>query len=226
MGSFAEGAFVSFHQPPRRRQAPATPSPEPWYRQTVYIVILLIFFFPVGLALLWMRPDWSVRRRGIVTAVIGVAVIIALASANPPPTTTTVLSPTAVGASPSSPSSSSLSHPSSSPTPPSAVSQQPATPSSVATTSLAPATTAPRKTTAPAVVPVHRTSAAPVHTTKAPAPVKTTAQKPSCHPLSSTNHCYKPGQFCSNADHGMSGIDEEGDPIKCVDNNGWRWEAE
>jgi uncharacterized protein YjeT (DUF2065 family) len=47
-------------------------------------VLLLIFFFPVGLVLLWMRPDWSLRRRGIITAVVGIVVIIAVANPNPP----------------------------------------------------------------------------------------------------------------------------------------------
>jgi hypothetical protein len=45
-----------------------------------------------------------------------------------------------------------------------------------------------------------------------------------CHPKTSTGHCYEPGEFCPAADHGLSGVDGEGDAIVCEDNNGWRWE--
>ena len=47
----------------------------PWHRRTISIVLLLIFLFPVGLVLLWMRNDWSALRRGIVTAIVGIVVI-------------------------------------------------------------------------------------------------------------------------------------------------------
>jgi hypothetical protein len=198
-------------------------STQPWYRRTVSIVLLLVFFFPVGLVLLWLRPDWPVRRRGIITAAVGIVVILAaVSSPNPPPTTTTVLSPTVVGGTATSPGAPTAS--------------RSATPSSVATTSPALVmTSAPSKTTAAAPVhtsaasahtsaaPVH-TSAAPVHTTKAPQPVRTTAKAQSCYPLTNSGNCYKPGEYCRNTDHGKSGIDASGDAIKCEDNDGWRWE--
>jgi hypothetical protein len=191
-----------------------TQSTQPWYRRTVYIVLLLIFFFPVGLALLWLRPDWSVQRRSIITAVVGVLVIIALPSVDQSPaTTTTALSPTA---SPS-PSASRSATPS------------PAAPAPVVVkTTPAPVTSTPPKTTAPAPV---RTSAAPVYsppapapTTQAPQPVQTTAQQQSCTPLTDSGKCYTPGEYCRDDDHNMSGIDADGNPITCEDNDGWRWE--
>ena len=213
----AEDEFViSPHHATRSR----TQSTQPWYRRTISIVLLLIFFFPVGLILLWLRPDWSVRRRGIITAAVGIVVIIALSSANPPPTTTTVLSPTAIGGTAStSPASVSTS-------PPAVPST--AAPSPVVTKSRTPVTSAPPKTTAAAPV---RTSAAPAYTppapaptTQAPKPVQTTAQPQGCYPLTSGGNCYKPGDYCRIADHGSTGIDANGDAIKCEDNNGWRWE--
>lgn len=86
--------------------------------------------------------------------------------------------------------------------------------------------------TAPAYVPpapVHTTQApppapAPVHTTQAPQPVHTTVQAQHCYPLTSGGNCYEPGEYCRNSDHGASGIDGDGDPIKCEYNNSWRWE--
>ena len=40
----------------------------------------------------------------------------------------------------------------------------------------------------------------------------------------SSGHCYAPGEYCPNADHGISGIAGNGEAIICEDNNGWRWE--
>lgn len=201
---------------PHRAAASRAQTTEPWHRRTVTIVLLLIFFFPVGLILLWMRPDWSVMRRGIVTAIVGIVVIIALANPNPPPTnttatTTTTTSPAAVAGATSS-----------SPAP---ASSQAAAPTTAVTTP-APVTSAAPQTTAAAAVPVY-TSAAAVRTTqqtsKAPQPVQTTAQA-SCYPLTNGGNCYKPGEFCRTSDHGVTGIDANGDAIKCEDNDGWRWE--
>jgi hypothetical protein len=193
------------------------------------VVLFLIFFFPVGVVLLWMRQDWSVRRRGLVTAAVGIFVIFALASqGSQPPTTTTALNPKTVvtASSSSAPASSRPAAPAPSASSPSA------TPSRTPATSAAPHTSAaaPVHTTAAPVrhtsaAPVH-TTAAPVHTTKAPQPVKTTTSKPSCYPrAASSGNCYTPGEFCSKAEHNTSGIDASGDPITCKqDGSYWRWE--
>ncbi len=45
-----------------------------------------------------------------------------------------------------------------------------------------------------------------------------------CYPKSSSGNCYEPGEYCSDADHGVSGIAGDGESIVCTDNDGWRWE--
>jgi hypothetical protein len=59
-----------------------------------------------------------------------------------------------------------------------------------------------------------------------PAPKTTTAPPaPSgCYPTTSSGNCYRAGEFCPQADAGMSGIAENGEAIICEDNNGLRWE--
>jgi hypothetical protein len=210
---------------PRTRSTQSTQlmrSTQPWYRQTVAVVLFLIFFFPVGLVLLWLRPDWSVRRRGIITAVVGAVALFALIGSTAPPPTTTALSPTTVGA------TASPSH--------AAAASKSAVPSPAATTPRPPVTSAPpKKTVAAAPVVVHTSAApayspppAPAPTTQAPQapqPVQTTAQaQQGCYPLTNGGNCYTPGEYCRDDDHGQNGIDANGDPITCEDNDGWRWE--
>jgi len=65
---------------------------------------------------------------------------------------------------------------------------------------------------------------APQRTTPATQPVHTTALAQSCYPLTNGGNCYQPGEYCRASDHGASGIDANGDAIKCEDDNGWRWE--
>lgn len=72
----------------------------------------------------------------------------------------------------------------------------------------------------------HAPAPAPAPTTQAPQPVQTTVQPQSCYPLTDGGKCYTPGEYCRDDDHGTSGIDADGDPIECVDNDGWRWERE
>ncbi len=45
-----------------------------------------------------------------------------------------------------------------------------------------------------------------------------------CYPLSSKGTCYEPGEYCSDADHGLTGIAGDGEAIICENNDGWRWE--
>ena len=207
---------------PYRAAAARSQSTEPWHRRTVSVVLFLIFFFPVGLALLWLRTDWSVQRRGVITAVVGVFVIIVAATSSAPPTTTTALNPTTVAGTAS---------PSHTPSPSHSAATTPAAPAPVVTKPRAPVTSAPPKTTAPVVV---HTSAAPAYTpptTQAPPPpppppppAQTTAQTQGCSPLTNSGNCYSPGEYCRDDDHGVSGTDANGDPITCEDNDGWRWE--
>jgi hypothetical protein len=61
---------------------------------------------------------------------------------------------------------------------------------------------------------------APSHTSAAPSP----SSSAGCYPLTSAGNCYEPGEYCSDADHGMHGVAGDGGAIVCEDNNGWRWE--
>jgi hypothetical protein len=79
----------------------------------------------------------------------------------------------------------------------------------------APATTA-AQPTAPPPAPTQ-----PAPTQPAPA---TSAAPAGCHPLSDEGTCYEPGEYCRDADHGMSGVAGDGKAITCEDNDGWRWE--
>jgi hypothetical protein len=45
-----------------------------------------------------------------------------------------------------------------------------------------------------------------------------------CYPLSSRGTCYEPGEYCPDADHGLTGIAGDGEAIICENNDGWRWE--
>lgn len=45
-----------------------------------------------------------------------------------------------------------------------------------------------------------------------------------CQPVSKAGNCYRPGQYCRNSDHGVTGIGEGGQKIVCANNDGWRWE--
>lgn len=62
----------------------------------------------------------------------------------------------------------------------------------------------------------------------APAPAQptpsSTSSSSSCYPTASSGNCYEPGEYCSDADHGMSGVAGDGKSITCEDNDGWRWE--
>ena len=52
----------------------------------------------------------------------------------------------------------------------------------------------------------------------------TTTAGASCTPLTDSGNCYEPGEFCRDSDHGVTGIDANGEAITCEDNDGWRWE--
>ena len=88
------------------------------------------------------------------------------------------------------------------------------TPTTPASTPQSPATVS---TSVPSIT--TSTSSAPPSSAAVPAP----SPAASCYPLTSSKKCYVPGQFCSNADPGKSGIDGNGRKIVCKNQNGWRW---
>lgn len=58
-----------------------------------------------------------------------------------------------------------------------------------------------------------------------PAPTPAPAPTPGgCYPIASSGNCYEPGEFCPQADAGMSGVAGDGEAIICENNNGLRWE--
>jgi phosphatidylserine/phosphatidylglycerophosphate/cardiolipin synthase-like enzyme len=62
-----------------------------------------------------------------------------------------------------------------------------------------------------------------------PKPTSTPVPTPTptgCYPKTSSGNCYEPGEYCSNADHGMSGVAGDGEAILCENKNGWRWERQ
>ena len=55
----------------------------------------------------------------------------------------------------------------------------------------------------------------------AAAPPPSAAPAPAgCHPHTPSGNCYEPGEFCPEADAGISGVAGDGEPIICEDNNG------
>jgi hypothetical protein len=46
-----------------------------WYQKPTTVIILLIFFFPVGLYLMWKNELWTKKTRWIATGVVAVMVI-------------------------------------------------------------------------------------------------------------------------------------------------------
>jgi hypothetical protein len=94
------------------------------------------------------------------------------------------------------------------------------TPSSTTSTSAPPSTTSAPPSTTSAPPSTTSTSLAPQSSTAVPTP----STAASCHPLTNSQKCYQPGQFCRNSDHGMSGVAGNGEKIVCKNQNGWRWE--
>lgn len=50
-------------------------SEKKWYQKPTAVVILLIFFFPVGLYLMWKYDLWNKTSRVIISIIFGLAII-------------------------------------------------------------------------------------------------------------------------------------------------------
>jgi hypothetical protein len=86
-------------------------------------------------------------------------------------------------------------------------------------------TAAPARSAAPSASSPPPAASSPVPSAPVPSPPAQSATPPAgCHPMTSTGHCYEPGEFCSDADHGLTGVAGDGEAIRCEDNDGWRWE--
>jgi hypothetical protein len=77
-----------------------------WYRTNIGVGAALLFFFPVGLYLLWSHPDWSKKSKWIVTAIVAVFILIAVSSPKSTPTATAevVASPSPIASATPTPS--------------------------------------------------------------------------------------------------------------------------
>lgn len=56
---------------------------DPWHQKTTPIVLLIIFFFPVGLFLLWKHPTWTTKTKQISTGVFCAFLVIGLIGQEP-----------------------------------------------------------------------------------------------------------------------------------------------
>jgi hypothetical protein len=72
----------------------------------------------------------------------------------------------------------------------------------------------------------HAAAAAPGTAPSSPAPAGTTAAA-GCYPKTPSGGCYEPGEFCSRAEHGETGVAGDGRTIVCRDigYTTWHWEA-
>lgn len=70
----------------------------------------------------------------------------------------------------------------------------------------------------------HAAVATPAPSSPAPA---TTAAAAGCYPKTPSGGCYEPGEFCSKAEHGETGVAGDGKTILCRDigYTTWHWEA-
>jgi cytoskeletal protein RodZ len=170
---------------------------EIWYRRTWVIVVALIIFFPIGLVLVWVS-HWKMPTKLIVTGAFVALVIVSVATQ--PKNKSTAAR--ATSSTTTTVEVTTTTHPATTITSP-PTTTVPRTTTTVAPTTTVPPTTAPPATTSPTVA---------------------VAPAVSCSPTSAAGNCYSAGEYCSDADHGMTGTNAEGASITCEDNNGWRWE--
>ena len=57
----------------------------PWHQSTGCVVPLMIFFFPVGLILLWLHPTWKMKSKLAVSVIAAILIIPVLATMGDPP---------------------------------------------------------------------------------------------------------------------------------------------
>jgi hypothetical protein len=164
------------------------------------------------------RKPWHKRRWVRITGAISGALVVIIALTNHSGT-----SPAAA----TSPAKPAATAPAKSATPkaqaPKATPKRtkPAAPAAPANPTQAPAS--PAQTMPAAAAPAQPSSPAPVQSTQPTAP-PAAATPAGCYPLSNGGTCYEPGEYCRNADHGVSGMAGDGEAITCEYNNGWRWE--
>lgn len=63
--------------PPTMNQPPTMEGSPPWYQNPTIVGIITVFFFPLGLVLLWIHPTWKKQTKIIVSCVVGFVVVLA-----------------------------------------------------------------------------------------------------------------------------------------------------
>lgn len=67
---------------------------------------------------------------------------------------------------------------------------------------------------------------APAPTTPAPPPPSSASTPAGCYPKTPSGNCYEPGEFCSSAEHGETGVAGDGKTITCENTDPgstWHW---
>lgn len=57
-------------------------SSKKWYTESIWIIVLLVLFFPVGLFLMWKYSTWNKAVKWIITVIIAIFVLTSLVSSN------------------------------------------------------------------------------------------------------------------------------------------------
>jgi hypothetical protein len=146
----------------------------------------------------------------VIVGVVVLVVIIVAASAgsnNAPNVTTTTTTTPAPGTTMA---------------PPITASPTTAPPTTAPPVTAPPTTTPPTTTSPPTTLPP--TTTTPPTTAAPPTGAVGQAVPAGCSPLASSGNCYRAGETCPDADHGVSGTTATEGAVTCEDNDGWRWE--
>lgn len=182
----------------------------PWYQQSWFVILTLIVFFPFGLWAMWTRkPGWRLRTNvlvtGVVVVVFGLFVLIGETAPTPP----------------STPVAAQTASPTSSISTPTATSRPTQTPKPSVTPAPTPTTT---RAPTPAPTPTPRPATPTPLPAATPTPVVLGGSGPGGCYLNPEGHCYKAGELCPGSLYGAT-VQGASGPLKCEDNDGWRWVA-
>lgn len=96
---FGEDPFGRQSNQPNTKQANDTPPKEKWYKKTWFTVVMLIFFWPVGLVLMWVNKKFNMVVRVIISVICGFILVGIITNPTSTKTTATTSSTTQTTAS-------------------------------------------------------------------------------------------------------------------------------
>lgn len=68
---------------PLASHAPTKPLKEKWYKKTWFVILMLIFFWPVGLCLMWIhKKNWHIAVKVVITVILAIGAISLLFGGN------------------------------------------------------------------------------------------------------------------------------------------------